>query len=186
MIVSRAMKWLGLATVLACGGTTSIDAGTDGSPNDSGVIPVDAAECTPPNTTCANPCPAGTFCLVSNGPTPHDLGCTTIPPECNGTPSCSCMADCFCPPVGVNKCTATASALTCDNGTVSRREYKKDIAYVCDARRSALAEQALSTSLTDRPDDLYAYTSMLLATVQQQQREIDALQEQIASLRVEH
>ena len=130
-------------------------------------------------------------------------------------PSCACMADCFCPPEGVNKCTQSNDALTCDNGTVSRRAFKKDIEYVNDSERAALADEALSISLAryrykneaasdkihlgfiidDQPDDsaavasdgthvdLYGYTSMLLATVQQQQKQIDELKKQVQTLR---
>lgn len=217
--------------IAACGGTTSdVDGGTDatagdgagqdGSGQDSGkdgspitdsggsdVVALDAAECTPPETACATVCPAGTYCLKASGPQEHDLGCTTIPPECNGTPSCACMADCFCPPVGLNKCTANQGFLICDNGTVSRRAFKKDIDYVTDAERAELASETLSMSLAryryktepesenrhlgfiidDQPPaspavasdathvDLYGYTSMLLATVQEQQKQIDDL-----------
>ncbi len=224
------MRFFGLCLALAivgCGGTTGnpddggVDgttdgAGNDGSPKDSGadVIALDAAECKPPNTTCASPCPSGTFCLKASGPTQVDLGCTPIPPECNGTATCSCMADCFCPPNNINQCTAGQGFLMCDNGAVSRREYKTDISYVDDAERVALADEALNTRLAeyryktdpettprhlgfiidDMPAtsravqadkthvDLYGYTSMLLATVQEQQKQIDDLKKQVDAL----
>lgn len=215
--------------IAACGGTTEpTDGGTDatsgdgasndGKPSDTGtsdVIALDAAECTPPHTPCTNPCPSGTYCLISNGPTQVDLGCTTIPPECNGTPSCACMADCFCPPGGFNKCIQGQGSLSCDNGTVSRREFKKDIDYVSDAERAELARQALEIPLAryryktdpdtqskhlgfiidDQPQaspavatdathvDLYGYASMLVATVQEQQKQIDELKKQVDQLR---
>ncbi len=188
--------------------TLSKDSGPD-------VIPVDAASCVPPNVDCVNPCPQGTYCLKASGPTSHDLGCTPIPAECKGTASCTCMADCFCPPTGVNKCTQIQNFLQCDNGTVSRREFKTDIAYVDDAERAALAEQAMQTHLAryryktdpetmqrhlgfiidDMPKgspavqsdqthvDLYGYTSMLIATVQEQQKQIDELKKLVAALR---
>jgi hypothetical protein len=221
--------WFGCGVVIAaCGGTTAnidggVDGSTDGNPNDSSggdVITLDASECVPPHTTCASPCPQGTICLRASGPTEIDLGCTTIPPECNGTASCACMADCFCPPGGLNKCIDSQTALECSNGAVSRREFKKDIDYVRDDERAALASEALSISLAryryktepagDRkhlgfiiddvleqsPEspavasdathvDLYGYTSMLLATVQEQQKQIDALNRQVAELRRE-
>jgi hypothetical protein len=228
---------VGCAVVIAaCGGTTGVpndggndgttgdsggnnDGGNDGQPNDSGggadVIAVDAAECTPPDTNCTQPCPQGTYCLVANGPTPHQLGCTTIPAACNGVASCACMADCFCPPTGVNKCMKLQNTLTCDNGTVSRREFKTDIDYVSSSERSELAREALSIPLAryryktepktesrhlgfiidDQPAqspavasdathvDLYGYTSMLVATVQEQQKQIDELKKQVDELR---
>ena len=215
--------------IAACGGsTTPNDGGTDATsgndgsndakPTDTGtsdVIALDAAECTPPNKPCANPCPSGTYCLISNGPTQMDLGCTTIPPECNGVPSCTCMADCFCPPGGFNKCIQGNGSLSCDNGTVSRREYKKDIDYVSSDERADLARQALEIPLAryrykTEPEtqskhlgfiiddqspsspavasdathvDLYGYASMLLATVQEQQKQIDALQKQVDGMK---
>ena len=217
--------------IVACGGaTTEIDGGSDATTADTGgsdakvdsastdasndVVSVDAAECTPPDTACTTPCPPGTYCLRASGPIGHDLGCTTIPASCNGTPSCACMADCFCPAEGLNKCTQENDSLTCDNGTVSRRAFKKDIEYVTDSEREELASEALSMSLAryryknesssekthlgfiidDQPDDsaavasdathvdLYGYTTMLLATVQEQQKQIDALKKQVQAL----
>jgi hypothetical protein len=221
----------GVVVAAACGGTTSsgdggVDGGSDGTVGDSGsngdtgphdsgidVIPVDAAECTPPNTTCQSPCPQGTICLKVSGPQEHDYGCTTIPPECNGTASCACMADCFCPQNDTNQCVPGQGYLECMNGAISRRELKTDIAYVDDAERALLADEALHTRLAeyryktdpessqrhlgfiidDMPNasravqadkthvDLYGYTSMLLATVQEQQKQIDELKKQVAA-----
>ncbi len=222
--------------IAACGGTSTVpddgglpdgttDGGSDGNtdggnndgaPKDSGgdVIALDAAECTPPDTACATTCPVGTFCLKSSGPVSHDLGCTTIPPECNGVATCACMANCFCPAVNQQKCVAFQNYLECETQTVSRREYKKDITYLGDDDRVALADEALHTRLAeyryktesqetprhlgfiidDMPNaspavqadkthvDLYGYTSMLLATVQEQQRQIDDLKKQVDAL----
>lgn len=212
--------WVAIAG--ACGGTTSgidgggVDASTDGSPADSGsdVIALDAAECTPPGGPCANPCPSGTYCLKASGPTEANLGCTPIPPECNGTPSCACMTDCFCAASRIDMCMAGQGYLICNNGTLSRRAFKKDIDYVPDAERAELARDALAIPLAryryktepesqsrhlgfiidDQPAecpavaadgthvDLYGYTSMLLAAVQEQQKQIDALKKQVDAL----
>ncbi len=216
----------GVVIAAACGGTTSsgdagVDAGTDGTLGDSGsndagrdVIVLDAAECTPPDTTCQNPCPSGTYCLKVSGPTPADLGCTTIPPECSGTASCTCMADCFCH-TGVDQCVSGQGYLECNNGAVSRREFKTDIEYIGDAERASLADEALHTRLAeyryktdpetsqrhlgfiidDMPNaspavqadqthvDQYGYTSMLLAAVQEQQKQIDDLKKQVAAIK---
>lgn len=188
------------------GASTDSGGGTDGGPD------FDAAVCMPPGTMCATSCPSGTVCLIANGPVQHDLGCTTIPPGCDGT--CACMAPCFCPQNGINKCMPTNKGLACDNGAVSRRELKKDIDYVTDEEREALAQEALSIPLAtyrykvqpddakkhlgfiidDQPEsspavqadrmhvDEYGYTSMLLATVQEQQRQIDALNKKVEAL----
>jgi hypothetical protein len=217
----------GFVVAAACGGTTtSLDGGTDAGSNDAtvsdvsskdsapDVIDVDAASCVPPNTACTTPCPTGTYCLRASGPTSIDLGCTPVPPECNGKPTCACMADCFCPQQGVNKCIDGTTSLECDNGAISRRAFKTDISYVDDDRRADVAYQTLHTSLAeyryktepkttqrhlgfiidDMPNaspavesdkthvDLYGYTSMLLATVQEQQKQIDALKAHVDAL----
>jgi hypothetical protein len=224
---------VGVVIAAACGGTTSSDdggvdgssdgtvsdtgAGKDGGPTDSGgdAVALDAAECTPPNTPCGTSCPQGTICLKASGPQEHDLGCTTIPPECNGTATCACMADCFCPQGGINQCTVGQGYLECNNGAISRRELKTDIEYIDDGERTALADEALHTRLAeyryktdpqatpkhlgfiidDMPSasyavqadkthvDLYGYTSMLLATVQEQQKQIEELKQQLAAIK---
>ena len=191
----------GCAILIACGGTTtSVDGGgTDSGGNDSGgsdsgstdsggsdVVQVDAAECVPPGGTCANPCPAGTICLKASGPLETDLGCTTIPPQCNGTATCACMKDCFCSG-GIDQCVDGTTYLMCNNGAISRRTYKKDIDYVSDGEREELASHALSTPIESWREpassvELYGRASELLATVQQQQRQIDALKRQVDAL----
>jgi hypothetical protein len=102
-------------------------------------------------------------------------------------------------------------SIDCNNGTVSRRAYKKDITYLEDADRAELAQRALDTHLAryryttespdarrhlgfiidDQPDpspaidadrthvDLYGYSSMLLAALQEQSKELRALRERI-------
>ena len=104
--------------------------------------------------------------------------------------------------------------MRCSDGTVSRRAFKDDVAYVSDQEREELAHQALDIPLAryrykneppdarrrlgflidDQPDpspavaadrthvDEYGYTSMLLATVQQQAKEIDALRLRVDAL----
>lgn len=219
------LAWLA-AIAIACGGTTTdidggADASSDGATSDGSkdasadVVAVDAAECVPPDTTCATPCPSGTYCLKASGPQEHDLGCTPIPAACNGTPSCDCMKDCFCSGSTIDTCSAGNGFLVCNNGTISRREFKKDIDYVSDAEREELARETLAVPLAryrykteaesqsrhlgfiidDQPVsspavandrthvDLYGYTSMLLATVQEQQKQIDALRAQVEEMR---
>lgn len=211
---------------IACGGTTTdIDGGADaaadapgsdggGSDASADVVAFDAAECTPPGGPCATPCPSGTYCLKASGPQPFDLGCTPVPAACNGTATCDCMKACFCN-TGIDKCVAGVDSLTCDNGAVSRREFKKDIDYVTDAERKELARETLDVPLAryryktepesqqrhlgfiidDQPTsspavqsdlthvDLYGYTSMLVATVQEQQKQLDALRAEVDDLR---
>ena len=214
------LAWLA-AIAIACGGTTTdIDGGTDaatdgGKDASADVVQVDAAACVPPDTTCATPCPSGTYCLKASGPTEHDLGCTPIPAACNGTPGCDCMKSCFCNSSSIDTCSAGNGFLICNNGTVSRRAFKKDIDYVSDADREELARETLAVPLAryrykteaeseprhlgfiidDQPAsspavasdrthvDLYGYTSMLLATVQEQQKQIAALRAQVEEMR---
>ena len=97
-------------------------------------------------------------------------------------------------------------------GTTSTIEAKKDVEYLDDATRAQIAEQALGIKLAtykyknadqrerlgfileDSPNvpaadmnskqvDLYAYASMVLATVQEQQKKIAALEAQIEQLK---
>jgi hypothetical protein len=227
------LAWFAVIAI-ACGGTTSdidggadatadsttsdaaLDAsGKDGSATDASadVSEVDAAECVSPDTACTTPCAPGTYCLKASGPQEHDLGCTPIPAACNGTATCDCMKSCFCN-AGIDQCVAGTDYLECNNGAVSRREFKKDIDYVNEEEREDLARQALAVPLAryryktepesqerhlgfiidDQPTsspavasdrthvDLYGYTSMLLATVQEQQKQIDALRAQVDEL----
>jgi len=104
--------------------------------------------------------------------------------------------------------------ITCDDGTISLRAAKADIAYVDDVDRLGLARQALDVRLAtyryqtdeadarrrlgfiidDQPEsspavqgdgahvDLYGYASMLLATIQQQQKTIEQLDRRLRRL----
>lgn len=97
-------------------------------------------------------------------------------------------------------------------GTASSIEVKKDVQYLDDAARARIAEETLGMKLAtykyknadqrerlgfileDSPNvpaadmnskqvDLYAYASMVLATVQEQQKKIAALEAQIEQLK---
>ena len=48
--------------------------------------------------SCASGCPTGTVCVYERGGIAGGGGeyCATVPPACNGAPSCSCMANCVC------------------------------------------------------------------------------------------
>ncbi len=195
-------------------GTTD-SAGTDAPTDASAGDASDSGACTPPDMPCTTPCPSGTYCLAVSGPVSTQLGCTPIPSTCKGgKPTCACMAPCFCSGPG-DKCMAMPGELYCNNGLVSRREFKKDISYVTDGERAELASQALATNLAryrykgeaadqkthlgfiinDLPAsspavaadathvDEYGYTSMLLAAVQEQQKQIEDLRRQVEELR---
>ena len=158
----------------------------------------------------AGGCPFGTVCMVTGSEATFDVGCVPIPSSCGGSPTCDCMG-CVC---ALGGCSAGPTSMRCSDGTVSRRAFKDDIAYVSDEERPDLAHQALEIPLAryryktepadarrrlgflidDQPDpspavasdrthvDEYGYTSMLLATVQQQAKEIDALRLRVDAL----
>src|SRR5258708_1713654 len=134
--------FLGVDGSTSDGQSQSDGSSSDGSTKDvstkDGPEGVDASSCTPPNKACDKPCPSGTYCLVASGPTTREIGCTPIPPACNGVASCACMAGCFCSGSPLDMCIADpgADSLVCNNGTVSRREFKKDIHYISDVERS--------------------------------------------------
>lgn len=198
-------------------GTTGNDGGTDGAAGDSGNTDggtTDAGCAQYLTDTCDAGCPTNSVCVT------HNVGPSTVggcfpTSQCGGGQGlCECIGKCACP--GPNsQCQQSNNGAMCTGGTVSRREFKTDIAYVDDAERESLASQALETHLTeyryksepegaqrhlgflidDMPDpspavqsdrthvDLYGYTSMLLATVQQQQKQIDDLKKQVDALK---
>jgi hypothetical protein len=110
---------------------------------------------------------------------------------------------------------ATAGALECNSAAISRREFKKDIAYVTTDERAELANEALTTPLAtyrykaepdghkkhlgfiidDQPGsspaiagdgthvDEYGYASMLLAAIQEQQKQIEVLKKELAEVK---
>lgn len=195
----------------ACGGkiATDVDSGVDGSKDASTEV------CKPPHQACTDPCPTGTVCLRTSGPTPGELGCTVMPADCNGVATCDCMK-CFCPDTGSDKCSVWGDgSLLCSNGTISKRAFKADIEYVSSEERADLARETLAIPLAtyryktecqddkrhlgfiidDQPVtspavagdqthvDQYGYTSMLLATVQEQQKQIDALRKEVEALK---
>ena len=86
---------------------------------------------------------------------------------------------CVCFACGYDYCyddTSTAfrqdGGILCQCTTVSRRELKKDITYVDDARRDELARGAL-------PPDVYGRLSVVLAAAQRNQAEIARLRSEL-------
>ena len=71
-------------------------------------------------------------------------------------------------------------------GCTSRRAFKTDISYVDDAYRATLADETLRMPRSEfqlrTHVDLYGSASMLLATVQNQQKQIDELKKQVDAL----
>ena len=212
----------------ACGGSTTgnvddagagADAASDTSAGDSGLTDgpsQDAGACASYVTeSCDAGCPLGTVCVrEAVVDTEVEHGCYPLPTGCDKASACGCIANCVCPTEFVTACSEQNGGVDCQSGTVSRREFKKDIDYVDDEERASLAAQALRTSLAeyryktepesakkrlgfiidDMPNpspaiasdrthvDDYGYTSMLLATVQEQQKQIDALKQAVSEL----
>jgi hypothetical protein len=154
-------------------------------------------------------CPAQTFCLRGFGEGGSVYGCAPVPASCQGTPSCACMG-CLCSIGcadfnGVPECnngTISRRAFKEDVTYVTDRE-------AADLARQTLsiplaryryqgappgARMRLGFIIDDQPNpsaavsddrmsvDTYGYTSMLLATVQQQQRELAELRRRLSVL----
>lgn len=97
-------------------------------------------------SNCISGCPDGSVCIWFAGPTPYPGGCAPIASACNGKPTCDCMG-CVCPPYRWCDYRAGQDIITCDNGGISRRDAKTDIAYVDPSTRTALARDALDVRL---------------------------------------
>ena len=66
-------------------------------------------------------CPSGTVCVVEVGGVAGGGGeyCAPIPNECQGAPSCACMASCVCTSgIGGRRetCSDQNGTIACDNG----------------------------------------------------------------------
>jgi hypothetical protein len=161
--------------------------------------------CGPPVCRVPGPGAGGSSSGVS--PCTHGeaagVECTTADAECDTGAACS----------GPLKCT-TSDPTNGGQCPISRAKYKKDIEYLTTAERSKLADDVQSIPLVryrykDGPErehlgfiiedvepspsvdsqrdqvDLYGYTSMAIAALQEQRREIDGLKAEIRELRGE-
>jgi len=147
----------------ACGGSTTgnvddagagADAASDTSAGDSGLTDgpsQDAGACASYVTeSCDAGCPLGTVCVrEAVVDTEVEHGCYPLPTGCDKASACGCIANCVCPTEFVTACSEQNGGVDCQSGTVSRREFKKDIDYVDDEERASLAAQALRTSLAE-------------------------------------
>jgi hypothetical protein len=220
-----ALRTAAVATSLVCLSACSLpsaslgDAGTaDAGLTDAGVARRDAGECivdpVPGGAWASGECPdagcgVGSYCVRGIGESTSVFGCAPIAPSCQGTPSCACMA-CAC----AIRCVDSADGFLCDNGTISRREFKADVVYLSANERESVARQTLQIPLAryryekepvdarrrlgfiinDQPNpspavmedrlhvDEYGYASMLLATVQEQARELAELKARLERL----
>ncbi len=131
--------------------------------------------------------------------------CTTAGEQCDAELGCGAALICAAsdPKTGPGGC------------PISRARYKTDIEYLSEAERSILAERLLATPLATyryktAPSDawqlgfiiedvepspsvdsdrdrvnLYGYTSMVVAALQEQQQQLEQLQAEVARLRAE-
>lgn len=88
-------------------------------------------------------CSTGTFCLRGIGENANEYGCVPIPTSCQGgAPTCACMG-CIC----ALGCHDTSPGIVCENGTISQRAFKDEIAYLTEGEREKLANEALRIPL---------------------------------------
>jgi hypothetical protein len=160
----------------------------------------------------AGGCPNGTICLYGQGEGTSEYGCVPVPATCAGSqPSCDCMG-CVCgigcipnPMLGPVVCfdgTVSRRAYKDDVSYVTdeerealaRQALEIPLARYRYKNEPTDARRRLGFLIDDQPDpspavdgdrthvDEYGYTSMLLATVQQQAREIDELRRRVETL----
>ena len=126
---------------VACGGQLAAD-GSDASACHAGDDAGTAAWAT---GSCDGGCPSGTACVQEHHIKESvDVGCAPLPASCGGVATCSCLP-CVC--AARYTCGKFGAGILCDDGLVSRRSAKADIAYVRKRDRAALAREALAIRL---------------------------------------
>ena len=157
-------------------------------------------------------CEAGTLCVFGGcGGGGHFAYCAPVPAECDGAPSCGCMG-CECKEEGPclwvgdvgMSCRGTTSRRDkkreiryvddAERAELADRALSIPLASYQYKTDPAAARRRLGFIIDDQPDpsfavdgdrthvDLYGYTSLLLATVQQQHQEIEAMQRRLDAL----
>jgi hypothetical protein len=161
-------------------------------------------------------CPSGTTCVHATiAATIIPVGCAPVPAACGGTPTCSCMS-CACggqdvvcsmdpgllcvTPTDSLRSLKTDIAYVDDDqrAALARQALEIPLARYRYKTEPLGARRRLGFIIDDQPDpspavladrrhvDLYGYTSMLLATVQQQSKEIAELRRRVERLEGEH
>ena len=156
-------------------------------------------------------CEAGTICVSGTCGSGGFAYCAPIPTECDGAPSCECMG-CACesegPCLWVGDVGMSCRGTTSRRDRKREIRYVDDaerVELAAEALSIPLASYHYKTDppatrlrlgfiIDDQPDpsfavdgdrthvDLYGYTSMLLATVQQQHQEIEAMKRRLDAL----
>jgi hypothetical protein len=125
----------------------------------------------------AGPCDDGGTC-------PSPLECvlgpplTCCPPGTNYVDRISTYRGC-CPEGDFCGCSSEFGAYC----PISRRAAKTDIRYLTPADLEAARSRLLSTTPGRKHSDLYGHTSMAVAALQAQQRELEELRRQVEQLR---
>ncbi len=209
-VVSLSIACAAAVLAYACGGmtTSDVDAGSDSGGNDSAC----ADGCASFVGDCADAaCPSGSVCVTQpQGPITAQR-CYPLPAcGCGGKSLCECIGTCACGnfactsgtssmgcngPISrrefktdvayVNEQQRASLAREALETRLATYRYKSEpegaqphLGFIIDdAPAGSPAVQADRTHV-----DLYGYTSMLLATVQQQQKQIDALKKQVDDL----
>lgn len=161
-----------------------------------------------PDGGCAS-CAIGTTCVRGTGEHDNVYGCAPVPAGCNGHPSCACMG-CICglgcsdfsAPVTCFNGTISRRAFKDDVVYVDDAEREALARQALDIPLARYrykteppdARRRLGFIIDDQPDpspavqadrthvDEYGYASMLLATVQQQAKELAELRRRVETL----
>lgn len=189
---------VGVVVFYACGGlTTGVDGGAGAADSASGPDVGCGDGCGSLLGECGDggACPSGSICANQPAGATQSVRCFPLPAcGCAGKTLCECVGACAC---NGWACVGEDTNTVYCNGPVSRREFKTDISYVSADERAALARETLQTRLAQHghlgeleiavgaertQPDLYGYSSMLLATLQEQQKQIAALTKQVSEL----
>ena len=159
---------------------------------------------------CDGGCPTGTACVTRTQGLGSVSRCYPVPTCCNGTSLCDCIGACTCgtdqctESTGGITCSGGAvsrRAFKTDIRYVDDAERRRLASEALETRlasyrykvEAADAKRHLGFIIDDTPPDsvavqgdrthvdLYGYASMLLAAVQEQQREIDELKHEMTS-----
>lgn len=154
-------------------------------------------------------CPSGSFCLLGGGESSNTFGCAPLATACNGTPSCACMG-CLCAlgchdsaagpwcengTISQRAAKVDVTYLTADEQRALAREALSiSLARYRYRGEPPGARRRLGFLIDDQPNpspavqadrahvDEYGYTSLLLVTIQEQQKEIAELRRRIELL----
>lgn len=155
-------------------------------------------------------CPAGSHCLRGTGESGNEFGCVPVAASCQGAaPTCACMGcvcalGCFDSASGLSCFNGTISRRAfkddvvylsdAERAAVAREALQIPLARYRYGQEPPTARRRLGFLIDDQPNpspavmddrlhvDEYGYTSMVLATLQQQARELAELRQRLEAL----